>query len=489
MVDRILQRVIGGLWVLLILFLPLTSLPLLSRLAGGTMVAPAAAIPMLLILVFLIPWLLRGGGLPRQVMPLLGLILAAVFSSGLSLFLDIPLFREIDRLKNTLTALLTSMIGVCFCLIAISCPDSTDRLSRFYFWLNISGFVLIAWSGLQAVTWFASGGYPEWMWRVQRLVSSSGNLYDRRVTGLAFEPSWLGHQLVLLYLPYWLAATVRRTSAFAFRLGKLTGENILLGLGVGVLFLAFSRSAIISFLLACSWMLFRAAVKLVQRIQVKFGANPHSRRDSPLQGSLIRAAIWAGMIVIAVAALSGLVFAVTRLDPRMADLFSLLQRRLSFTELAYELVFGERVVFWNAGLEVFSEYPIFGVGLGNAGYYFPEKMTAFAWTVAEPFKMYYSTTLPNTLSLWIRLLAETGVLGFSLFLSWLVLLWKSARYIQSHPNPILSTAAMAGQLTMIALVMEGMSVDTLALPYFWLSLGWLTAAASIARNSEAVGKR
>jgi hypothetical protein len=101
--------------------------------------------------------------------------------------------------------------------------------------------------------------------------------------------------------------------------------------------------------------------------------------------------------------------------------------------------------------------------------------------------MVYSTALPNTLSLWVRLLAETGLLGFSLFLSWLVILWKSARYIQSHTNSILGTAGLAGQLAMIALLMEGMSVDTLALPYFWLSFGWLTAAAAIARRSEPSG--
>jgi hypothetical protein len=483
-VEGLRRRVEGGLWALLILLLPLTSLPLLSRLAGGTMVAPAAIIPLvLLILIFLIPRLLGGMGLPRQVLPLLALTLAAAVSCGLSLFLDIPLFRDIDRLSNTLTALATSLVGVGFYLLAISWPDSTDKLSRLYFWLNISGFVIILWSGLQAIVWYAGGLYPEWMWKLQNMISSSGNLYNQRVTGLAFEPSWLGHQLVLLYLPYWLAATIRRSSAFRFRLWKWTAENVLLGLGVGVLFLAFSRSAILSFLLASSWLLVRLAGKLVHRIQGKLLADTPSR----LQAVLIRAAIWAGMVILAAAAIAGLIFAATRLDSRMADLFSLLQRRLSFTELAYQLVFGERVVFWNAGLEVFGDHPVFGVGLGNAGFFFPEKLTAFGWTVAEPFKMVYSTALPNTLSLWVRLLAETGLLGFSLFLSWLVILWKSARYIQSHTNSILGTAGLAGQLAMIALLMEGMSVDTLALPYFWLSFGWLTAAAAIARRSEPSG--
>ncbi len=452
------------------------------------MVAPAAFIPLLLLLlVFFLPYLLRGGGLPRQVMPLLAFFLAAAFSCGLSLFIVIPVFREIDRLGNTLTALATSMIGVGFYLLAISWPDSPDKLSRFYFWLNISGLVVILWSGLQAAFWYANGTYPDWMWNLQRLVSSSGNLYNRRVTGLAFEPSWLGHQLVLLYLPYWLAATVRRSSAASFRLWGLTIENVLLVLGAGMLLLALSRSAVISFFLALAWLFLRLAGKLVNRAQRKIQMRPDIRQGFHLPAGWIRAAIWTGIALLGVGMLTGLIFAATRLDTRMADLFSLLERRPNFTELAYDLVFGERVVFWNAGLEVFSDHPLFGVGLGNAGYFFPEKMTAFGWTVAEPFKMYYSNALPNTLSLWVRLLAETGLTGFSLFLAWLVVLWKSARSIEFHSNSILRTAGLAGQLALIAIVMEGMSVDTLALPYFWLSFGWLTAAAAIARRSEPSG--
>lgn len=489
MAERLRRAVESGLWALLILLLPMTSLPLLSRLAGGTMVAPAAVIPLaLLMLVYLLPYLMRGGGLPRQVMPVLAFFLAAVFSCGLSFFFNIPLFREIDRMSNTLTALATSLIGICFYLLAISWPDSPGRLSRLYFWLNVSGLVVILWSGLQAAVWHLQGAYPDWMWDLQRLVSSSGNLYDRRVTGLAFEPSWLGNQLVLLFLPYWLAATIRRTSAGSFRLWGLTIENILLGLGAGVLLLALSRSAIISFILAVAWLLLRFTGNLVARVERKILSRPTSGRRFALPGGWIRAAVWAGVILLSAGILTALIFAATRLDTRMSDLFTLLQLRPSFTELAYELVFGERVVFWNAGLEVFSDHPFFGVGLGNAGYFFPEKMTAFGWTVAESFKMYYSSALPNTLSLWVRLLAETGMVGFSFFIAWLVVLWKSARYLESHSNPVLRTAGLAGQLAVIALLMEGMSVDTLALPYYWLSFGWLSAAAALARRSEPSGQ-
>lgn len=488
MIERLRRASEGGLWALLIILLPMTSLPLISRLVGGTMVAPAAALPLFLLLfVFLLPWLLRGGGLPRQVVPLLAFVLAALFSSGFSFFIDMPLFRQVDRLSNTISALATAAIGICFYLLAASWADSPQKLSRIYFWLNISGVILIFWSALQAVVWFSNHAYPDWMWKLQSLVSSSGNLYDRRVTGLAFEPSWLGHQLVLLYLPYWLAATLKRTSAMPFRLLGLTAENLLLVAGAGLLLLALSRSAIISFMLMIALLLPRLTRQVVDRIRQKVTSRQVQRGSQPLPAGLISAAIWAGFAVLFAGLLAALVYASTRLDTRMADLFILLQRRLSFTELAYHLIFGERVVFWNAGLEVFSQHPLFGVGPGNAGYFFPEKISAFGWTVVESYKMYYSSALPNTLSLWVRLLAETGVVGFGMLASWLVVLWKSARSVEAQLDPILRTAGLAGQLALVALLMEGMSVDTLALPYFWLSFGWLTAAAEIARRGKASG--
>jgi len=51
MITRFYRQGETWLWILLLLLLPITSLPLLSKAAGGTMVAPASAIPLLLILV------------------------------------------------------------------------------------------------------------------------------------------------------------------------------------------------------------------------------------------------------------------------------------------------------------------------------------------------------------------------------------------------------------------------------------------------------
>ncbi len=196
------------------------------------MVAPAAAIPLgLLLLIFGPLYFYRQPQLPRVVIPLFAFILLAVLSTALAFFIEFPLFRDVDRLRNGLSGFLTLTIGVSFFLAALILTNSPERLAFFFQWVNISGGLVLLWAGLQSAFWYIGGDYPDWMREIQRLISSSGSLYIRRTTGFAFEPSWLGHQLVVFYLPYWLAASFRRSSVFRWRLWKFTAENLLFGGG------------------------------------------------------------------------------------------------------------------------------------------------------------------------------------------------------------------------------------------------------------------
>jgi len=54
-----------------------------------------------------------------------------------------------------------------------------------------------------------------------------------------------------------------------------------------------------------------------------------------------------------------------------------------FLKYAEQLTFASRVVYWQAGWEVFNDYPWLGVGLGNSGFFFPEKMSGFGWGLVE----------------------------------------------------------------------------------------------------------
>jgi hypothetical protein len=53
---------------------------------------------------------------------------------------------------------------------------------------------------------------------------------------------------------------------------------------------------------------------------------------------------------------------------------------------------------------------------------------------------------------------------------------------RSVKDPVIKVAGLTGQLVLIAFIVEGFSVDSFALPYFWFSAGLLSASAYLARQ-------
>jgi O-antigen ligase len=91
--------------------------------------------------------------------------------------------------------------------------------------------------------------------------------------------------------------------------------------------------------------------------------------------------------------------------------------------------------------------------------------------------------LPNIKSLWVRLLAETGLVGFSTFLGWLYVLWRSTRLMMRSKRLEFRAIALAGQLSLIAFIVEGFSIDSFAMPYLWVMAGIVSAAGMVYRRS------
>jgi hypothetical protein len=105
--------------------------------------------------------------------------------------------------------------------------------------------------------------------------------------------------------------------------------------------------------------------------------------------------------------------------------------------LARGLAFLERTVYWFGGWNVFADYP-FGVGLGNAGFYIIDRLNSIGYGSYEIRNiLYQSDSLMNTKSFWVRLLAETGFIGFGIYLTWLYLLWRNSTLIQNSRNPMM----------------------------------------------------
>jgi hypothetical protein len=82
-------------------------------------------------------------------------------------------------------------------------------------------------------------------------------------------------------------------------------------------------------------------------------------------------------------------------------------------------------------------------------------------------------------------LAETGLIGFSLFLTWFYILFQSSRFSQHNQNATIKTFAFAGQLALLAFIGEGLSIDSFAMPYFWVIAGLIAAIAMIYRRENS----
>jgi hypothetical protein len=128
---------------------------------------------------------------------------------------------------------------------------------------------------------------------------------------------------------------------------------------------------------------------------------------------------------------------------------------------------------------------LLGVGLGNNGFFFLQHMPNLSYRLPEIVNLaFLSNTLPNIKSFWVRLLAETGLIGFSLFSVWQVVLWRGAAFLRSNRSVLLRTLGWMGAFAILAFLLEGMSIDSFALPYLWFALGLLTAASALARQEN-----
>lgn len=488
------QRLLDSLWAAALISLPFTSFPLLVNLTGA-IVAPLAAIPVFfLILIWFIPYVLKRGFIPRESLPLILFILVALLASALAFFLDIPGFKGRTLPGQELRAMVTFVIGLAFYFSFSAWPQNTSRLQKTCQWLTISGIITVIWTLFQAYFIFVQADqYADWMIKIQEWVVFTSPYFatpGSRVTGFTYEASWFAHLMVMLYIPLWLSATYQRTSAFKFRFLRLSMENILLVLGVGLFFLTSPRIGLISFFLIGVFIFIKINLGILRRL-VAYVASRRWFQKSRVQASLrlsITLLTSGLMLAIYTATLAAVIYIASKRDWRMELLVSkpptwleikafLTLQESVLLSLAHRLAFMERMVYWFTGWHVFNDHPWFGVGLGNAGFFALDQTPAIGWASFEIRALLFRLThLPNIKSLWVRLFAETGLVGFSVFATWLVTLFRSAHLTLRSKQPTLQMVALAGQLSLVALIGEGFSIDSFAMPYYWITAGLIAAA-------------
>jgi len=479
------EGLLSIIWKTLLVVLPVSSFAMLSGIFGGTSVAPLAFVPMAVIL--LLWWLpaffKNGRRLPYQVKPLIIFFLFGIISTLLSTFHVVPTFREIPWIRNSAEVLVTFAMGLGFYLVTIFLIKSAEKLRSALFWISIGGIVLMLVSWLQYGTWLAFERFPEWMYRVQSVISANGMLYPSRASGLAYEPSWLAHELNMVYIPVWFGLSLSGQSVFNKKLfNKIQVEKILFLMAVITLFISFSRIGWITMIILAAYAVFRSTNNWIDKL-----SNQRNAEFTIARQRLFRVGVWGGLLLslLAVVLLAG--FVMTKIEPRMAGLFDI-QRFLDFGFLGWasKLSFAERIIYWMAAFNVFQMYPMLGAGFGMPGYYFPLTAPNFGTRLPEINKVALTQNfIPNAKNLWVRLLSETGIVGFALFVSWILIHWRNADDLDRNATPgLLKAMGLVGKLIVLAMVIEGFSLDTFGLPYYWIALG-LIAASWLIKNQKS----
>jgi hypothetical protein len=454
-------------------------MPLVVKLVHSDVVAAPSGLLLVIILFFYVfPRLLSGNYLSENAIPLICFIIISLIATLISFFYAIPDYKNASVYSASISAVLTLLVGFGFYLASSLWVQDESRLRFTLRVFNWSGFIVLLWTFLQAVFWYSSYRYPNWMKEIHFFLSI-GPLYRQRFVGFALEPSWLAHQLNLLYLPLWFASTITGFTSHRRRFGWLTFERFLFLFGMGILYLTLSRVGLVAFLLTVTFFVFSSLWRRRSRLLRKYRSNT------------ISILIILMIILLILAFLVFLGWTLSKLDYRMANLFQLDLRGRSdpLMYLAEKLSLAARFVYWDSGFKIFNQFPLLGIGLGHAGFYMPNTLSAYALKLVEVRDLLFRTeTLLNIKSLWIRILAETGIFGFSFFFTWILNVWIKAKMMTQHNSRLIQTIGWMGCFVLIAFLLEGFSLDTFALPYLWTSTGIISSVKSPLSSNSVKAK-
>ena len=139
---------------------------------------------------------------------------------------------------------------------------------------------------------------------------------------------------------------------------------------------------------------------------------------------------------------------------------------------------GARGAYSAGAMAAFEENPWTGVGLGASGFYIYQNLPDWALTTVPEIARQLSPEnrlYPNPKNLYARLLAETGLIGFFLFVAFqlyilgdmLNLLHRDERFAWTR------FAAVAGVFAWFAITFYNFTQDSLTTPNIWLVPGIL----------------
>lgn len=463
-----LEKWMQVLWGLVLVSMPVTSFRWLPDVIGATEYRPLAFYPLVLLVPVLFLYLVKTKSFrfPIPTAPLIGFLLVALVSTMVGgLYAPLGL-RGQTYWGWALRAWLSLGVGMGFFWVAVLLSRSEEFMRRSLPWLYAGLALTIVWGILQAVAQNTSLIEVSSLNKVQLAVSIRG-VVKRRVSGFAFEPSWLADQITIFYFPWLFAALVTR-----FRATKYTWLEPALALGALVLLLlTYSRSGVIGLVFSVGVVLLVTGRGVLSSIWSWFKA-PFVSPENP--GRWKRVAILLLILLLLAGAFWWL--------SRFSYFSSLWEASLSRGVIEYvrAIAAAPRLAYIFAGIDIFNLHPWLGVGLGGSNFYIFDHLPN--WAFSNPYEIAIqfspqSNLIPNVRSLMIRLLAETGFIGFWMYLAFLLSILGSIRKMFLSGRKLLVFASIAGLAAWCAVVLRQFTLSSLTAPVIWTSLGMVVGYA------------
>lgn len=462
------------LWGAALFTLPITSFRYFPFLGDSTYVRPLSLYPIAFLLPLLFIQLTRGKtSIPRAgtLTPLLGFVLIALTATSFGILLDPLPLRGHEFFGRVIRAWATVAIGLSF-FIAAAWMNRTEEDLRFSIKWLLAGFVMdVLWSGVQALAFYTPLLEKVTVTHWQRAFSMRELVRTNRVSGMAYEPAWLAGQIATVYLPWLFAALLTRLRVTRFKWLELT----LLGFAVLLLLATFSRGGLLTaagasgltFLfvgraeVGAAWIWFVTGFRRGSNWLLRLGAL------ILLLGALAGAGLFLGQ--------KGYI---TRLFSTQAD---------SLEGFIIENSAGARAAYTFGALGAYEESPIMGVGLGASGFYIYDHLPDWALTTVPEIARQLSPEnrlYPNPKNMYVRLLAETGLVGFFVFIAFLFsVLGDALRALQSRIT-VGRYIGIAGIFSWFAVALYNITQDSFATPNLWINFGILVGMTAFTLNTS-----
>jgi hypothetical protein len=461
------------LWAVFLVTLPVTSFPFFPGFMGGdAQVRPLALYPLFLLMVLsTLPQLLTQK-LPSTLIPFFVFGIVALISTAWAFTRGIDPPLDVTVASRALRTLVTLAMGGLFYLTVSLIPRDSEDLRFTLTWLYLGYALVLVWASFQIVYILKfNRTYFNFLNDLQKLVSTR-KLFDKRVSGMTYEPSWFAEQLTFVLMPLLFASVLSNYSVFRWRYRWVSIEMILLGWSAVALLFTYSRSGLALFII----------LVIVSLIMATWRGATRLGRPWRQWGKLF---VRIGFVLVVICAV---IFVAAQRNHYFSRLWGYWTDEESEGSYLYYIAFDQRFAYWETAYRIFSDYPGLGVGLGNFTFYFDEYL---------PYRQYRNPELLMKLvpedgrnqvvtvkNFMLRILTETGILGTAMFLSFLVALAGCVLYLLLSDSQEGNFWGRAGLLGLVAFVAVSFSIDSFAIPNSWVVFGLITASTFVIKKSS-----